>query len=62
MQICVPKEWNDEQVKEFADSQNPCGTNYGWQIRKDGDPALSGASERVACSDRAGFVHITLDA
>jgi hypothetical protein len=58
----VPSEWNDEQVKEYADSQNPCGTSNGWQIRREGDEALAGAPERVRCTGRAGFVHIMLDA
>jgi hypothetical protein len=62
MQVCVPKDWTDEQVKEFADLDNPCGTINGWFIRKQGDKALAGADERVPCSDRKGFVHVMLDA
>ena len=26
MQVCVPKEWTDEQVLNFAEKENPCGT------------------------------------
>jgi hypothetical protein len=62
MQVCVPENWTDEQVKEFADSENLCGTQNGWQIRKQGDKALNGDNERVKCSDRNEFVHIMLDA
>jgi hypothetical protein len=62
MQVCVPSEWTDEQVKEFADRENVCGTQHGWAIRRTGDSDLMGAKERVECSRRAGFVHITLDA
>jgi hypothetical protein len=61
MQVCIPADWTDVQAKDFADSENPSGTSQGWFIRKDGDPALCGDDERVACSDRAGFVHIMLD-
>ena len=62
MQVCVPAEWTDEEVKKFAERENPCGTAAGWQIRKEGDPALVGHPERNACASRSGFVHITLDA
>ena len=62
MQVCVPKDWTDKQVKEFADTVNMCGTDHGWHIRKDGDPALAGCDERATCSDRDGFVHVMLDA
>lgn len=62
MQVCVPTEWTDEQVKEFANREHPCGTKLGWFIRQEGDEALAGSHERVACGGRDGFVHITLDA
>ena len=62
MQVCVPKDWTDEQVKKFADWENPCGTELGWVIRRAGDAALGGAPERVECSANPSFVHIVLDA
>jgi hypothetical protein len=62
MQVCVPEKWTNEQVKEFADKENPCGTSLGWTIRKQGDKLLLGASERVICSQLKTFVHIMLDA
>lgn len=63
MQVCVPKEWTDEQAKKFADLENPCGTENGWFIRRQGDAALAGAAERVPCQGgAANNVHIMLDA
>jgi hypothetical protein len=62
MQVCIPREWTDQQVKEFADRENLCGTRNGWHIRKQGDKALAGADERVRCSGRIDFVHVMLDA
>ncbi len=62
MQVCVPSDWTNEQVKEFADRENICGTEHGWHIRKRGDPAVAGAAERVACAQRSDHVHIMLDA
>ena len=61
-QACVPTDWSDKQVLEFAAKENPCGTENGWFIRKEGDEALQGASERYPCEGREGFVHIMLDA
>jgi hypothetical protein len=62
MQVCVPNDWTDEQVKTFADKENPCGTENGWFIRKEGDPALNGDLERSPCSAGNGQVHVMLDA
>lgn len=62
MQVCVPTDWSDEQVIEFANRENPCGTTGGWFIRKKGSKYLQGAPERRQCEERAGYVHIMLDA
>ena len=62
MQVCVPTNWTDEQVKTFADRENLCGTELGWVIRRQGDPALKNDAERQPCAQRAGHVHIMLDA
>ena len=62
MQVCVPKNWKDNQVVEFANAENQCGTTIGWLIRKQGDRALCGAKERVTCTERKDFIHIMLDA
>lgn len=62
MQVCVPKEWTDEQVVNFANRANLCGTTNGWAIRKNGNKALNGDPERQACSERHEYVHIMLDA
>lgn len=62
MQVCVPRDWTDEQVVKFAESEIPCGTTCGWQIRRQGDKALSGSDERVTCASDPDRVHIMLDA
>lgn len=62
MQVCAPIDWTDEQVKEFADRENPCGTENGWFIRREGDRALGGDPERQSCAERGGHLHIMLDA
>ena len=62
MQVCVPADWTDEGVKVFADAENPCGTEHGWHIRREGDKALNGMPERNPCTSRSGAVHIMLDA
>lgn len=62
MQVCVPASWKDRNVIDFANRENPCGTQNGWQIRRQGDKNLNGADERTECDGREGFVHIMLDA
>ena len=62
MHVCVPADWDDTAVKQFADRENPCGTEHGWQIRREGDRLLNGAPERVRCLRHQGRVHIVLDA
>jgi hypothetical protein len=62
MQVCVPHDWCDRQIIEFAELNNPCGTELGWSIRRQGDALLSGAPEHQACQARPGFIHVMLDA
>ena len=62
MQVCVPSTWSDEEVRDFANRENLCGTKMGWQIRREGDAALSGDPERAVCNIDSQRVHIMLDA
>lgn len=62
MQVCVPKDWTDEQIAEFAEANYPSGTEGGWQIRREGSKLLARSPERASCEDRQGFVHVVLDA
>lgn len=62
LQVCVPKDWTDEQVVEFAQIAVLCGTSAGWQIVREGSEFLSGDKERVACLKRKNFVHVMLAA
>ncbi len=62
MQVCVPEDWSDAKVLGFADRENPCGTENGWFIRREGDDGLAGDPERRLCTERANHVHIMLDA
>ena len=61
MQVCVPKDWTDERVTKFAETENPSGTTSGWQIRREGSELLKGMPERGQCEERENFVHIVLD-
>ena len=61
-QVCIPKDWTDEQALTFVSMANPCGTQAGWEMRKQGSKYLNGANERVPCEEREGFVHIMFDA
>ena len=60
MQVCVPKDWSDDEVKAFADANNPSGLPQGWRIRTD-PGILDGCPERNPCDDHDGYVHVMLD-
>jgi len=62
MQVCVPGDWPDEAILEFAEDKNPCGTENGWVIREEGDEALAGMPAYNPCAQRHGYVHVMLDA
>lgn len=56
MQVCVPNAWTDEEVIDFANANNPSGTENGWRVVD---------KKRVICYDpgrrACGFVHVMLD-
>ncbi len=54
-QVCVPKEWTDEQIVKFANEENPAGTENGWKIRQLGE------TTRVTCLDDEKFIHAVLE-
>lgn len=60
-QVCVPKEWTDAQVLDFADTEAPSGLDHGWLIRKNGHKDLDGDAERVPCSEHPENIHITME-
>ena len=62
IQACVPEEWTDEQVLEFAHDPRPRENGFQWWLRREGDPALQGAAERVPCAKRLGHIYVMLDA
>ena len=61
LQVCVPKEYTDEQVVEFANASTPTGLDHGWSIRKEGHKDLQGDPERVQCEEDPTMVHVTLE-
>lgn len=61
IQVCVPEDWTDKQIIDFANAISPSLTTTGWTIRKE-QRLLQGAPERVACDERPGMVHVMLDA
>lgn len=58
-QVCVPKEFTDEEAIKAAESLYPCGTENGWFVVEEfsnGDP------KRVQCQSYPENVHIVLTA
>lgn len=62
MQVCVPIEWTDEEIEEFAETENPSGTTNDWFVVKEGNKRLGGDPERSPCAKHSGFVHVRLEA
>lgn len=62
IQVCVPVGTRDEDIITFAESQNPCGTQNGWQIRREGSALQQGDPERIRCAKDDHNEHVTLDA
>lgn len=60
MQVCVPKDFTEEQIVAFAELENPAGTSHGWHVARKGDTALAGCEERVQCEERGDCVHVVL--
>jgi hypothetical protein len=58
IQVCVPADWDDDQIIHFADRASP--TEDGWRIRTDPND-LRGDPVRNPCLKRPGFVHVILD-
>jgi len=52
MQVCVPKEWSDDEIEEFANGAHLCGTSKGWTVT-----CLENAEERVDCEERGDCCH-----
>lgn len=62
IQVCVPATFTDDEVRAFAERECPCGTDNGWQVRRQGSERLAGCDERVQCESRPEYVHIMLEA
>lgn len=60
IQCCVPKEYTDQQIVDYVEKRNPCGTTGGWHVRKEGN--RFGSPERVECAKDNANVHVLLDA
>lgn len=60
MQVCVPEKFTDEEVEQFANTENPTGISSKWEIVRNGNSILNGTNERVKCQERTNFVHLIL--
>ena len=61
-QLCVPKDWNDEQIIRFAESEI-CKLGYPCphvEIAKEGDVCLGGDPARVQCAEHKDNVHVVV--
>jgi hypothetical protein len=62
--ICVPKDWTEEQILKVAEEQNPAGTSNGWfvytQEMLDENEYSKGTQAIVPCDELEGHVHYIL--
>lgn len=61
IQICVPKDWTDEQAEEFANEEISTGITSKWEMVHDNDDMLNGDPERAQCDDDPEYIHIVLN-
>jgi len=61
MQVCVPKDWDDDQIHEFANDTESLLGSMSWEIRREGSVLLNGDPERAQCSSKPDHVHLMLD-
>ena len=59
-QVCVPSEWTDRQIEEFANRVYPQPAGGGWGIRKN-TRLMAAIPLRNLSSAPQGFVRVTLD-
>ena len=60
LQVCVPKEFTDEQAEEAANQLHPTGISSKWTMREAEDPTQMGAPLRVQCQQHPENVHIMM--
>lgn len=62
-QVCVPKDWTDEQINEFVNNETPTGIKSNWAI-PDNTWWLAHRSDdselRTQCSDYPDHIHTVL--
>lgn len=60
--VCVPADWTDEQISQWATKVYHCGATSGWHVRKEGDRLITEDSpERGVCEKDPSRVHVVLD-
>ena len=52
MIVCVPVEWETDDIVQFAEDENPSGIMRKWSICQ---------VEPVKCAEKPGFVHVKLE-
>lgn len=53
MQVCVPRDYSNEAVEQFANGHTPTGIDSKWTIRFE-------TPVRARCEERTGCVHLVL--
>ena len=61
-QVCVPRDWTDEQVEAFAEQVQPLyDSGLQWEVLPDGHAHLDGDPQRNQCEAHPEMVHVKLE-
>jgi len=60
VQVCVPKDWTDQEVIDFTERECPNRGTFNWSIVRTGDRLLDDNPRRVNCAENENFVHMVL--
>lgn len=52
VQVCIPTDWTDDEIRDFAEQEYPSGTQSGWLIKED--------LGRVPCLESGYKIHVVL--
>ncbi len=58
MQVCVPANWTDEQIEQFANAEEP---ELTWTMLPADSKYLAGDPQRNPCAERKNYVHVRLE-
>ena len=60
LRVCVPREWSNDEITDFANTERPTGIKSCWVVAENGASVLGGDQARIRCADDREKVHVVL--